>query len=55
MLCQPNDPQEMANHIIEVLTNKQSNRNLSENGFNRYKQMFTADQMADAYFKLINS
>ena len=55
MLCQPNDPQEMANHIIKVLTDKQSNRNLSENGFNRYKQMFTADQMAYAYFKLINS
>ena len=55
MLCQPNNPQEMANHIIKVLTDKQSNRNLSENGFNRYKQMFTADQMAYAYFKLINS
>lgn len=55
LLCQPNDPQEMANQIIKVLTDIRSNRNLRERGFSRYKQMFTADRMADSYSKLINS
>ena len=55
LLCQPNDPRAIASQIITVLTNKPLNEKLIENGFKRYELMFTADRMADAYFKLINS